>query len=94
VGAHHRARCWDGADGGVRELAGGAVKRWEKKRRSRSAKAARHDLVHAAGCSMRFEPFVCSSRLVERSDFDDEPLRVSVPRSLRHLLGRYVGGEK
>jgi hypothetical protein len=62
------------------------------KRLNRDTRLARKELVHSAGCV--FER--CISRMVGRDPesiaLDPSPGRVSVPRSLRALLGRYVGG--
>jgi hypothetical protein len=64
------------------------------KRLNRETRAARRELVHAAGCV--FER--CISRMVGRDAeslaTDPAPGRVSVPRSLRPLLGRWLGGGK
>lgn len=59
--------------------------------RARIRREARKELVHAAGCVFRFDPEVCATRLLDSVDLASGPI-VSVPRSLRARLGRWVGG--
>lgn len=60
---------------------------------ARDARSLRRELVHAAGCHLRYEPIVCASRQVDWSDVT-YGRRVSVPRSLRPTLGRYLGAAR
>lgn len=57
---------------------------------ARARRELRKALVHAAGCTFRFEATVCAARMFEAEDFEGEP-RVSVPRSLRGRLVRWTG---
>jgi len=54
-----------------------------KRRNRRRMQAERWSLVHAAGCTERD----CCTKAAYDFGFD---YFVSVPRSLRHLLGRYT----
>jgi len=73
-------------------------RRHDNKRAARMSRWLRHELVHAAGCS--FGGNVPVAHICELDDLvlDEiealglEPRRVSVPRSLRWQLGRFIGG--
>jgi hypothetical protein len=84
-------------------MARSMTRRSANKRAARIARGYRRDMVHAAGCSFRGAE-KCSTILafVDSSDvkrwWDEgwaklpaKPRRVSVPRSLRPVLGRWVG---
>ena len=50
----------------------------------RARRAMRRDLVHAAGCTYRYEPEVCGSRrILPELLADARYLGVRIPRSLR-----------
>lgn len=76
-------------------------RRHVNKKRARVADCIRWELVHAAGCMSRGLVKCAGVICVEDglipftwSDAPElEPRRVSVPRSLRPMLGRWVGGE-
>lgn len=60
---------------------------------ARARRELRKELVHAAGCTYRYAPAVCATRLLDADDLDNG-FRVSVPRSLRGRLGRWTGSEE
>lgn len=62
------------------------------KRLNREARAARWELVHLAGCTEHHCATNWWLELIDEGDLP--PRRVSVPRSLRPLLGRYIGGRQ
>ncbi len=62
------------------------------KRLNRETRAARWELVHLAGCTERHCATNWWLQLIEPGDLP--PRRVSVPRSLRPLLGRYIGAHE
>lgn len=68
--------------------------RLESKKRNRELAGARWELVHWAGCTQKHTTaygFACAGEGVLDPDWPEGlPSQVSVPRSLRPRLGRYL----
>jgi len=69
-------------------------RRCANKQRGREARSERRQLVHAAGCVI---PDCCSKWYLGSPEWANDPefapsRRVAVPRSLRPILGRHIGG--
>jgi hypothetical protein len=74
-------------------------RRHDNKFAARVAQDLRWELVHAAGCAFRTGRNRCATAMTldpeSVTEFPpDSPRRVSVPRSLRPALGRYIGGQQ
>jgi hypothetical protein len=65
--------------------------RRETKQKNAWAKRARNQLVRLAGWKTK-EPYLRLARIEHFQEYDGPP--VSVPRSLRPILGRWIGGTK